>query len=108
MAEPHANTKHILPPDADILACLNQGWTVKKIAEHFGVGYESVMRRIQNYGLRLQMDKPEPTPQPARREGIVIDRRTSYVLGRNEFSEIEITLPALSILKGCKRYERAV
>lgn len=108
MAEPHGNPKHVLPPDADILARLNDGWTVKKTAEHFGVGVDAMRRRIKNHGLRLQMAPPEPMPQPARREGIVIDRRTSYVLGRNEFREIEISLPALSILKGCDRYGRAV
>lgn len=108
MAEPHANTKHILPPDADIIACLNLGWSVKKVAAHFGVGTDPMQRRIKKHGLRLLMAEPEPKPQPVQREGIVIDRRTSYILGRNEFREVEISLPALSILKGCARYERAV
>lgn len=107
MAATHANTKHHLPPDADIVACLNKGMTTKQIADHFGIGYDPVCRRIRYQRLRAQMAATEPTTPPRQREGVVIDKRVHYHFGRNEFREIEISLPAVSILRDCERYGRA-
>lgn len=100
--------KAFIPPDSDLLHCLAEGISCKAIAHKFGGHADNISRYIRRNGLREIARVETAVPQiSVKRHGIVIDKRRDYVLGRNEFREMNISLPALSILEGCERYGSA-